>query len=150
TLDTNHPPVASYTLLWNNNGTNLHYQLNLTDSDSPICCPYPTNSARIVSAPTNGSIVNFTADWSDHSQWYLSYVPDAGARGEDRFSFVVNDGDLDSLPVTITVSNWLNTVPAAGWMTITGTEDIPVNFTLNDFDPDGDPVVFSFTWLYGG
>src|SRR5262249_9634246 len=50
----------------------------------------------------------------------------------------------------ITVSNWLNTVPAAGWMTITGTEDIPVNFTLNDFDPDGDPVVFSFTWLYGG
>ena len=71
------------------------------------------------------------------------YTPDAGYEGEDSFTFVANDGDLDSEPATVSITvTRTNAPPVADPRTLTTDEDSALEVTLTGSDPDGDPITF--------
>ena len=64
-------------------------------------------TAVLVSGPTNGSLT-LNADGS------FTYTPDADFNGTDSFTYVANDGDLDSNVATVTLTiNPVNDAPVA-------------------------------------
>ena len=64
-------------------------------------------TAALVSGPTNGSLT-LNADGS------FTYTPDADFNGSDSFTYVANDGDLDSNVATVTLTiNPVNDAPEA-------------------------------------
>jgi hypothetical protein len=74
----------------------------------------------------------------------LTYTPASGYIGDDSFSFIASDGELDSAPaaVSITVTH-TNHQPAADGQTVVTDEDIAVSITLTGSDPDSDPLTFA-------
>lgn len=100
-------------------------------------------TARIVTTPANG-VVTFLGDGS------FTYVPIVGFRGTDRFTYVVNDGVLDSNVATVTVVlPHVNTVPIATDDAFDALEDtalvIPApGITANDVDADADLLTVRF------
>jgi VCBS repeat-containing protein len=97
-------------------------------------------TAILVSSTSNG---NLTLN-SDGS---FTYNPDLNFAGTDHFTYVTNDGQLDSnivAAVTITV-NPANDAPVAADDTFSASETAQINITgqnvlSNDSDPDGDPI----------
>jgi len=64
----------------------------------------------------------------------VTYTPALRARGYDRFQFVANNGEWDSAPATVTLTNWVNTPPATtNGPRLTVAED----FRGNDGQADG-------------
>ena len=103
-----------------------------------------TLTATLATAPEHGT-VTLNADGS------LSYVPDAGFRGTDTFTYRASDGTDESAAVTVTIQ--VNTAPEAVDDTYTVNEDgvlaIDAVFGLlaNDSNPDGDRLT---AWLVAG
>lgn len=106
---------------------------NDTDVDSA------TLTASQVTGPTQGTLT-LNADGS------FAYTPNAGASGNDTFTYVANDGLLNSAPtqVTITISTPPNQPPVANddYATVirnTGASNNVANVIVlaNDSDPDG-------------
>ena len=87
--------------------------------------------------PTNGSLSG-TAP-------LLTYTPNAGFSGSDSFTFVANDGTVDSsaATVSITVNAAVNTPPVADDQTLSVDENMPLMITLTGSDADDDPLSFS-------
>ena len=82
--------------------------------------------------PTNGSL---TLSGSS-----FTYTPTANYNGSDSFTFVANDGTIDSTPSTISLTvTSVNDTPVAVADTATGTEDTPwvISVLSNDTDIDG-------------
>ncbi len=75
----------------------------------------------------------------------FTYTPNAGFSGSDNFTYVANDGALDSneATVTITVQAGANQPPVAVDDSATTPEETPVTIGVlaNDSDPDGDPLM---------
>ena len=78
----------------------------------------------------------------------LTYTPSSNANGSDAFVFKVNDGNLDSAPVTVSIT----VLPVNDPPTISGTpaatvnEDSAYSFTPTASDPDaGDTRTFAIT-----
>jgi VCBS repeat-containing protein len=94
-------------------------------------------TARLVTAPTRG-VVTFLGDGS------FTYTPILGFRGTDRFTYVVNDGVLDSNVATVTVVlPHANTVPIVADDVYDAFEDTALvvaapGITANDVDADAD------------
>lgn len=82
-------------------------------------------SYRVVRGPSNGSLSGTPPN--------VSYTSNALYIGPDSFSFVVNDGALDSAPATvsITVSLLGGGAPTASDQSVTTAEDTPVAITLS-------------------
>lgn len=59
----------------------------------------------IVSQPANGSLAGTPPN--------LTYSPDPGFTGTDIFTFKVNDGKVDSDPVTVTLLVTNSTIPTS-------------------------------------
>jgi hypothetical protein len=107
----NDPPVA--------NGRNVVVDQNasktltLTGSDvenSPL-------TFQITGQPTRGVLTGLPPQ--------VTYTPNLGSTGEDRFTFRVNDGSVDSIDATVSIS--INAVSAA-----VGIDPIPDLATLED------------------
>jgi hypothetical protein len=89
----------------------------------------------IQTAPAHGTITGSGAS--------RVYTPAAGYEGEDSFTFVANDGDLDSEPATVSITvTRTNAPPVADPRTLTTDEDSALEVTLTGSDPDGDPITF--------
>jgi len=73
----------------------------------------------------------------------LTYAPALNYNGPDRFQFVVNDGQTNSVPafVVITVTPE-NDPPVANAAALVGDEDTPLAVTLTGSDVDGDALTF--------
>jgi Bacterial Ig domain len=85
----NQPPVANPQALSTPAGVSLPISLTATDPNGdPL-------SFRVSSGPTNGTLSGTAPA--------LSYTPNAGFTGSDSFSFVANDGVLDSPPATVSI-----------------------------------------------
>jgi len=97
-------------------------------------------TVRLVVAPTRGS-VTLGADGG------FQYVPGPTFRGTDSFSYVANDGLLDSNVATVSVSMpHVNTAPVALGESFNTPEDNPLviaapGLLANDTDIDADPLV---------
>ncbi|MBT5535267.1 tandem-95 repeat protein, partial [Candidatus Poribacteria bacterium] len=69
------------------------------------------------------------------------YTPAADFHGDDTFEFVVDDGELQSDPVTVTLTvTPVNDAPTAADTIGATTEDAAVTITLAGSDVDGDAV----------
>jgi VCBS repeat-containing protein len=110
---------------------------NDTDADSdPL-------TAKIVTQPTNGTL-------TPNANGSFSYTPNAGFTGTDRFTYVANDGKVDSAAATaeITVSavTPTNRAPIAvndAYATAAGqalTVPVATGLLRNDTDADSDPL----------
>jgi len=104
------------------------------DGDALIASP--------VSGLSNGSAV-VGADGS------ISYTPDANFHGTDSFTYVVNDGTVDSNIATVTITvNSVNDAPVAVDDNYTTDEDTTLVIAApgilgNDSDADGDALIAS-------
>jgi VCBS repeat-containing protein len=86
----------------------------------------------------------------------FTYTPDPDFNGVDSFTYVANDGQLDSNVATVTITvNPVNDAPIANDDTATTTVDTPVDIDVlaNDTDVDGDVLTvnsFDATSVSGG
>ena len=127
----NDPPIAQ------NDSAN-------TDEETLVVIPILANDSdpdgdflliESFTQPQNGSVLN--------SRTTLSYIPDPGFQGIDTFTYTVSDGNGGSSQATATVSvAEVNDAPIAQDDSAITDEGIPVTIfsTLNDSDPDGDPI----------
>ncbi len=87
--------------------------------------------------PTHGSLSGTAPN--------LTYAPSSGFLGADSFTFIVNDGAVDSNLATVSiVVNPVNHAPVADTQSVTTAEDAALGITLTGSDPDqGDVLSFS-------
>jgi len=90
TLSTlNSPPVASSTSLTTRQGFPVSFRLPASDPDGdPI-------SFQILTPPTHGALTGSGAD--------RTYTPESGYVGSDSFTFLVNDGKVDSASTSVSI-----------------------------------------------
>ena len=77
----------------------------------------------------------------------ITYAPSPDFNGEDRFTFVVNDGAADSVTsatITITIDP-VNDAPVVDAQSASGLEDTPISITLTGADIDEDSLSFTIT-----
>ncbi len=73
----------------------------------------------------------------------LTYRPDADFNGSDSFTFIVNDGKVDSLSATVTLSVMqINDLPIATNVNVTTNEDSNKSISLSAVDVDNDPLTY--------
>lgn len=103
----------------------------------------------ITTRPEHGSLV-FGSNFDTSGQ--LTYTPDANYTGTDSFTFVLNDGIVDSAPATVSINLTPNHIPVAEIQSVTTPEDTEVVINLAGSDPDGDTVVYSVVTIpsHGG
>jgi RHS repeat-associated protein len=76
----------------------------------------------------------------------LTYTPNTNFNGADSFSFIVNDGLVDSSPSTVSITvTGTNDVPVATSQTITTNEGTAANILLSGSDIDADALTYSIT-----
>ena len=118
-------------------------QSAVTAEDAAVAIPLAgtdidgdTLTYAVVSQPANGTLSGTAPN--------LTYTPDENSNGPDSFSFVVNDGTVDSAPavVSITVTP-VNDVPVAVAQTLTTAEDTALSVTLAGTDADGDTLTYA-------
>jgi len=74
----------------------------------------------------------------------LTYTPQPNFNGTDSFTFVINDGTVDSVPTTvIIVVTAINDPPTVDDICVTTQEDTLVSITLSGCDLDGDTLIYS-------
>ena len=101
-----------------------------------------TPSYRAITAPTYGTLSGTAPD--------LTYTPATGYLGADSFTFVANDGTIDSDPATVSIIvTAVNHPPIADEQTVTLDEDVPAAITLTGSDPDGGPITFGIVTAPG-
>ena len=125
----NNPPVAegkSYELA---EDTSLAITLAGSDPDgNPI-------TFRIGTTPLHGSLSGTAPN--------LVYTPASNYNGSDSFTFVVNDGKLDSVPATISLDiTAVNDVPIALAQTVSTTVNVPVSIVLSGTDAEGNNLTY--------
>ena len=90
----------------------------------------------VVDSPVHGSLSGSAPD--------LAYTPAPGYIGPDSLTFVANDGTIDSLPATVSISvTRTNHQPVADDQPVATAEDTGLNISLTGSDPDGDPLTFA-------
>ncbi|MHA2333881.1 MAG: tandem-95 repeat protein [Candidatus Hodarchaeales archaeon] len=97
-------------------------------------------SVGLVSAPSIGYFITFNSDGT------FIYIPGDQLFGVDSFTYVVNDGTVDSNIATVTITiNSVNDAPTAGDDSFTMDEDtiLTTHVYNNDLDNDGDDLTMS-------
>jgi uncharacterized delta-60 repeat protein len=125
----NDPPVAAAQSITTVEDTPVAVTLAGTDVDGDALV------YRVVGQPEHGSLTGTPPA--------LTYTPAADYHGPDTFTFVANDGTVDSAPATVSISIApVNDPPVAAGQTITTPEDTPVAVTLAGTDVEGDTLVY--------
>jgi len=130
----NHAPVASDGSLSTPRDTPVVWKPVGTDVDSP------TLTYRIVTPPKNGAVVR------DPNTGIWTYTPGKDFSGADFFTYVANDGQVDSNIATISVTvTPVNHPPVPTLSSLSTNEDAPLSFVLTATDEDNDPLTYSIT-----
>jgi hypothetical protein len=97
--------------------------------DDPLIC-------AVVSPPAHGMLGGVEPE--------VTYIPDPDFNGTDSFSYIVNDGELDSQPATVSIAiSAVNDAPIASPQAVSTDEDTALDISLSGTDPDGDPLTYS-------
>jgi surface protein len=129
-VSTNHAPEAYDQNLTTDENSSINITLVGMDSDDDNL------SYTIVSGPDHG-VLNGDAP-------NLRYTPNENFYGEDRFTFKVSDGLLDSNVATVLITiNKFNHPPIAEDQNVTTFENTSLQITLMASDQDGDELTFS-------
>lgn len=90
----------------------------------------------VVSAPAKGNLSGTAPN--------LTYTPFANYNGTDSFTFVVNDGTVNSAPATVSITvTAVNDVPIAIAKSVATAEDSPLPITLAGTDVEGSPLTYT-------
>ncbi len=90
------------------------------------------------SGPANGSLSGTAPN--------LTYTPDPDFNGSDSFTYVANDGSVNSPAATVSLTvNPVNDVPTSAPQSVSTDQDTAVSFTLWGSDVDGDPLTYGTT-----
>jgi hypothetical protein len=114
-----------------------------TDEDVPVDITLtgsdPEDEAltfTVVEEPTNGTLSGTAPD--------LTYTPNLDYNGADSFTFIVNDGELDSAEATVDITiNAINDAPIADAQALSTDEDTALVITLTGTDVEDDPLTFA-------
>ncbi|MGH1429384.1 MAG: Ig-like domain-containing protein, partial [Arenicella sp.] len=114
-----------------------------TDEDSPIAIVLSGSDLdgddvtfNVQTQPTNGALSGTAPN--------LTYTPTADFNGNDSFTFIVNDGTVDSTVATVSiVVNPVNDAPIANSQSVTTDEDSAIAILLTGSDLEGDNLNFS-------
>lgn len=125
------PLAANNQSLTTAEDTPLNFNLN---SGSDIDLPFQTLRYKLVAAPSNGTLSNCLTLGSYSTDLSCTYSPNNNFNGSDSFTYLVNDGLLDSVAITVVsidVSAVNDPPVLASAQTISTNEDTSVNFTIN-------------------
>jgi hypothetical protein len=114
-----------------------------TDEDTPVAVTLTGSDVEgspltfsVVSSPSNGTLSGTPPN--------LTYTPKANFHGADAFTYRANDGPLNSLNATVSITvNSINDVPVANDQAVSTNEDVGVSFTLTGSDSDGDALTYT-------
>ena len=126
----NDAPVAQSDSVTTKSGQAVSIELEADDVDGNAL------TYRIVRSPANGTLTGSGPN--------RTYTPRSGFTGSDSFTFVANDGVVDSnvATVSITVTSKTNEPPAAENKSVQTNEDTRVSITLQASDPEGKPLKY--------
>jgi ELWxxDGT repeat protein len=131
--DLNFAPIAVGTTVSTGFGTPVLGTLSATDADG---------DALTYSIVTNGG--KGSATITNAATGAFMYTPNVGATGVDSFTFKANDGKVDSIVVTVTITIGApNSAPAATGASIKTPFETQFGGTLMATDPEGGALTFS-------
>ncbi len=115
----------------------------MTEEDTPVSITLlgsdpdgDTLTYTVVTGPSHGRLSGKAPK--------LTYTPQPNFNGKDSFTFNVNDGTVDGVPVTVLIMvKAVNDPPTANDDSVTTQEDTLVSITLAGCDPDGDVLSYS-------
>ena len=115
----------------------------ITEEDTPVSITLIGNDPdgdsltyTVVTGPSHGRLSGTAPK--------LTYPPQPNFNGTDSYTFIINDGTVDSVPKTvIIVVTAVNDPPTADDTCVETQEDTYVSITLSGSDPDGDALVYS-------
>jgi len=115
----------------------------MTEEDTPVSITLlgsdpdgDTLTYNVVTGPSHGRLSGTAPK--------LTYTPQPNFNGSDSFTFNVNDGTVDGVPVTVLITvKAVNDPPTANDDSVTTQEDTLVSITLTGSDPDGDALSYS-------
>ena len=126
----NTPPIASDQTVSTSEDTDVSIVLTGADIESTSL------TYSIVSGPSNGSLTGTGST--------RTYSPNPDFNGVDSFTFVVNDGELNSAEATVSITvDPVNDPPVAFSQEVTTQEDTDVSIALDATDADGDDLDYS-------
>jgi len=126
----NDPPTADDQGVSTEEDTLLAINLTGSDPDGDQV------SFNVDSGPSHGSLSGTLPN--------LIYTPLEDYNGPDSFTFIANDGLIDSEAATVGITvNPVNDAPEADDQTLATDEDVPVSITLTGSDVDGDSISFT-------
>ena len=103
-------PTANDATVTTDEDTNLNVLISGSDIDGDSL------TYQVVTQPANGSISGTAPN--------LIYTPNADFNGTDSFSYLVNDGTVDSIEATVSISiNTINDAPTANVSAVTIDKD---------------------------
>jgi large repetitive protein len=115
----------------------------MTEEDTPV-------SITLIGNDPDGDVLTYkVATGPSHGRLSgtapkLVYTPHPNFNGTDSFTFVINDGTVDSVPETvIIVVTAVNDPPTVDDICVTTQEDTLVSITLSGCDLDGDSLTYS-------
>jgi RHS repeat-associated protein len=125
----NRMPVADPQSIATDEDLTVAITLSGTDVDGDVL------AYQISSGPLHGTLSGESPN--------LIYSPNPNFNGSDTFSFVVNDGMVDSIPAVIDIAIApVNDPPVADTLSIITDEDTPVAVSLTGTDAENDPLTF--------
>ena len=131
-LLTNNPPTADPQSVTTDEDTAVAITLTGSDPDGGLLT-YAINTE-----PIHGSLSG--------TEPAITYIPDANYYGSDSFTFVVNDGMVDSVPASVSITiNPVNDIPVANAQSIDTDENTAVGITLTGSDLDDESLTFAVT-----
>ena len=130
----NDPPIANHQSAMTKVDRSMSITLTGKDIDSDEL------KFGITTQPKHGTLT-FGSDFETNGK--LTYTPEAKFTGADSFTFILNDGELDSTPAMVNLNMTPNHIPVAELQSVTTAEDMPAIITLKGTDPDGDTVVYN-------
>ncbi|MDQ1317255.1 MAG: hypothetical protein QG588_906, partial [Candidatus Poribacteria bacterium] len=125
----NDPPIANSQSVTTDEETSVKITLTGSDVDSPNL------TFKIVDQPLNGFV-----EWTPPEP---TYMPNANFNGDDSFTFIANDGKIDSKPAKVSIQvNPVNDPPVAVAQSVITDEDTATKITLTGTDPENDKLTF--------
>ncbi|HGJ65599.1 TPA: tandem-95 repeat protein [bacterium] len=125
----NDPPVANPQSLEIDEDIILKITLSGSDPDGDKL------TYKIVGNPSNGKLQGIEP--------YIEYIPNPNFFGDDSFTFIANDGLLDSNIAKITIKvKPINDPPIANSQELTTNEETAINIILVGKDMESDPLTY--------